>query len=569
MLFKTTEGIPIGIVIEPLIKQLQVVDVSAKTLNIYDLEFLMKAAEHPKLSQKHAIQLLDLFAKIYLNNLIFAPQAGRTLLKLITSDLDSEPIKEYVMKFVKIALATLFTSLKNKQSKEKLTSTYNDKQATLKPTISNSESESEILNAQKRALIIEIIRSIITLGNSEINEDTKTLLLHTYRQLMLTVKIEHKGIRMLLALYGNAEGIIAEFQKMFEKVEDEGDQALHDQTSSTEQKSEEEKEEEEEEKIKVSPIKSELLPPHVGSKFRNSSKSKEPSPKKLRATALLSSLKGLGADPKVLQGIEEVRKNFSEKTLKILETKEAEKEKFELRHKSLKPLLNKRMIELGVAQHNKPDAVVDIIYPEGSIESQKANEKKHGLPEIIIVNLEQEEERDRYGVNVVMRRYAKALRYLFDSYANSGFSAKDAPSFDQLEKKLQLISVPEVWKLLKEHDLSHLISQVELKTLIRLTNTEIMKHHELNCLTFEGFKNFMVQLSIFVFSRPPENLSHLPIFCAVSDLFLKCREAEAKRGINPVLYDDPDSKDLGDPQLNKHLNQLLKKDPEHPIPEVF
>ena len=41
--------------------------------------------------------------------------------------MDSEPIQEYVVKFVKISLAIFFTSEKGKRPKEKILPRYNSK----------------------------------------------------------------------------------------------------------------------------------------------------------------------------------------------------------------------------------------------------------------------------------------------------------------------------------------------------------------------------------------------------------------------------------------------------------
>jgi hypothetical protein len=46
------------------------------------------------------------------------------------------------------------------------------------------------------------------------------------------------------------------------------------------------------------------------------------------------------------------------------------------------------------------------------------------IPEISLVNMEEEEERDRLGVSEFMKKYAKLWRNLFSKYANSGFSSK-------------------------------------------------------------------------------------------------------------------------------------------------
>lgn len=564
-LFQSSDNIPIGIVIEPLVKQLQVSDVSSQTLNLFDLEFLTSAAENPKLSLKHGIQLLDILAKIYLNNIVFAYIAGKGLLHIISTNIDSEAIQEYVLKFIKIALAILFTSEKNKKPKDKMVARYSMKSINNKSTISAAELENEVLQAQKRALIIEMIRNIIILENSEVNNRVKTLLLHTHHQLLETLKIEQKGILMLLSLFGNVAEIIANFEQEL---------AIEAKINALRKGSPEKSfgGSDEEEKSHESPKKIDSEANHVFQDLGIGPKMKKVQLEKSAVTEL-AILRKPRADPKVIKGLEEIRKSFTEKQLRIREKEEYEKVRYEQRKKNLKTTIDKRMIELGVPfqEQGKHIHIVDnIIFEEGSREVEKIMEKRHGLPEINVVHLQHEEDRDREGVEVVMRKYQKVVRSLFMDYSNSGFSGKETSNFNKMEKKLELISLPETWKIMKDHDLADLITYTEFTALMRLTNTEIMKNDEnLKWLTFDGFKNFLVQFAIFVFSRPPHDMSQLPVFCALNEFFLRCRDADAKRGKNTVLYDNPDSVDIGDRELNRHLNEILKKDPNYPVPEVI
>ena len=64
--------IPIGILIDPLVRQIQVKEDKVFDLNIFDVDFLDKCAKHPKMNEKLAIILLDCLIKIYLQNFILA-----------------------------------------------------------------------------------------------------------------------------------------------------------------------------------------------------------------------------------------------------------------------------------------------------------------------------------------------------------------------------------------------------------------------------------------------------------------------------------------------------------------
>jgi hypothetical protein len=97
---------------------------------------------------------LDLLAKIYLNNIIFAQMASNSILNLVRKNIDNETMHEFVIKFVKISLAMYYASEKKKKPKEKILPMYNNKVSTKAQGISPQELDNEILSAQKRSLII-------------------------------------------------------------------------------------------------------------------------------------------------------------------------------------------------------------------------------------------------------------------------------------------------------------------------------------------------------------------------------------------------------------------------------
>jgi hypothetical protein len=55
----------------------------------------------------------------------------------------------------------------------------------------------------------------------------------------------------------------------------------------------------------------------------------------------------------------------------------------------------------------------------GSRDRELKKEKKHGLPEIDPLILENEESRDKELIETLLRRYYKALKHIFTKYANS------------------------------------------------------------------------------------------------------------------------------------------------------
>lgn len=70
-----------------------------------------------------------------------------------------------------------------------------------------------------------------------------------------------------------------------------------------------------------------------------------------------------------------------------------------------------------------------------------------------IVDLnEEEEDRDSDGVKIVMQRYSKLFKFLFNKYAMSRSQHKKVANFEYYSDKT--INSAEINKLLKDHDVS-------------------------------------------------------------------------------------------------------------------
>ena len=539
-ILNSIDSIPIGVVIEPLVKQLHLNENTNYNINIPDIEFLESLAFHPKLGLKNSIQLLDIFAKIYLNNIIFAPVAGKSFIRIFSNFVSAEPIQEYAVKFVKISLAIFFTSEKSKRPKEKILPRYNNKHVNSKAVVSNQELEQEILNAQRRALIVEIIKSIIGLECEWVNKKAKTLILFTYRQLKLVTKSENKGILALISLFGQPNEVIAQFEADLDRYENSpsprGDAQGED--------------------------------PEDINFFKELGIVRKKKQLNKSQVTELAYLKKAKPDPKIVNKIQEIQENFSDKILREQQKEAVEKEKFHISRKKLEVVLDKRKIELGVPFAKKSNVIEQITFEEGSKEAAKLYEKSKGSNAIRLVIIEHEEDRDQEGIHVVLRKNTKILKHLFITYASSLFGGEDLSTFRELEQRKNTISLAELWKMLKDHDMKGYITQDETRELLKLVNTQILKKLELKGLDFDGFQQFFVQVAVLIFSRPPKDLSHMPIFCSVQELLKHFREATAKRGKATILYDDPDSTEAVDKELSKFLNNALLHDPNYPLPEV-
>jgi len=140
-----------------------------------------------------------------------------------------------------------------------------------------------------------------------------------------------------------------------------------------------------------------------------------------------------------------------------------------LLNQKLKEELKKRRVENGVPTNvnGVKQELKALIYNSGQHPLKQA--AKFDQPkEVRLLDLEQEEERDKEIVNEYMRRHAKVWRYLFTRFSNQCYSSKGKQDFDDLGKKISQINHGEVNKMLIEHNAyPNLIKKDEIISLMR------------------------------------------------------------------------------------------------------
>jgi hypothetical protein len=74
-LYESVHSIPIGLLLDPLIKQIQVTEGITFYYKIFDFDFFSFITKHSKMNIFNAIPLVDLLAKVYLNDVSNASAA--------------------------------------------------------------------------------------------------------------------------------------------------------------------------------------------------------------------------------------------------------------------------------------------------------------------------------------------------------------------------------------------------------------------------------------------------------------------------------------------------------------
>jgi len=92
----------------------------------------------------------------------------------------------------------LFYRSEKKKKRNKTHPIYQQKGTNLNKEIQNLQLEEERPYAQKRALIIHIVKKIINLGSSSVNHDIKEAVAQTNLKLKRYTKVDNKALFVLL-----------------------------------------------------------------------------------------------------------------------------------------------------------------------------------------------------------------------------------------------------------------------------------------------------------------------------------------------------------------------------------
>ena len=101
--------IPLGILLEPLIKQ-SLIGKNIK-FNIFDFDFYNFISQHPRLTIKDAVLLLDLLGKIFLNDYLYSSLSKISFLIITARFIEFNPVQEFIMRFISISLKLSFTEM--------------------------------------------------------------------------------------------------------------------------------------------------------------------------------------------------------------------------------------------------------------------------------------------------------------------------------------------------------------------------------------------------------------------------------------------------------------------------
>lgn len=115
--------------------------------------------------------------------------------------------------------------------------------------------------------------------------------------------------------------------------------------------------------------------------------------------------------------------------------------------------------------------------------------------EVELIQIEDEEERDKQSVELALKKYSKPLRFLFSKYCFSTGAHNKNTLFNEIESEYQTCTLADIWKMCREYELSDSVTKEQVQSIVKKINLKVSNKAEINNLDYEGFKTFIITVA--------------------------------------------------------------------------
>jgi len=546
--------------------------------NICDFELMNTIAENDKIPIKSALIFLDLQSKIFFNHQIFARIATRPFLLISAKNKSFQQIQDFVYKFTRTSLGLFFNLHRKPSNKEK----KKQKQVTSKKSLSEfSEQEQKLMKNNKKAMVIEIIRNILSISETALKNRLKTLICQIIYQMKKNInKKPNKNLISLLESIGeDPEKLITEyetdyFQKLStmrdeeKKILEQAQQKSMDLDNISRISGESSKDLAAN-ALTISLDLSNMQMKSKSSFRRRSVDSMERSPdshgkaKLTKADELkMTMLRNAKIDPKLRQKLISLQENRKEKLKSLDETVKEHESKLIVRKIKLRKQVEMKNIEKGVLAPNIKDWETILLYPLDSI-AKKENMKKS----LELIDFELLEDFEKRLIQETFDKISlRILKKAFYFYTNARERNYKPDTFDKISIVKKRMSLTDLWSLIKdlenkerEKSAENIFSRVSNEDLLRNVKLLISKENSFDepVMDFHQFKKIVISIAKFLFNEL-EIPQALRKFIEKLALLIKFKNNEKEDEISEV-----------EAQKIMEINENLMKNPEFLIPEGF
>jgi hypothetical protein len=518
--YKTILSIPVGILSEPYIKQINFSLNKTYFFNTIDINFFITLANHPRLNIKDAIMILDVLGKVFFENVYFYKVIKGVFVFVLSRYLMNEIGVEFCFNYYKL-LIEAFCCLDKPNSDKiylnalKLGKNPETELALIKP---DGIDLNNFLVDLAKTIIIDMCIDILQINNIFINNVVKMLLVMTDLIHYDIYCFHNVGISKILDYFGNSQDIVQYYNINNEELE------INKEFEGI---------------IKAIYNKKPELP-----------ESKE-SENKLNKKASSNVFKG----GKFAKLVEKDINYIKEKKKELNTIKEIKEELLRQR--------DDKFLKKKIKSNNQ------LIKKEGIGFFERNNTLSYNLH---LLNLNNEEDPDLIVLKKFIKDYNRFFKYMFSRYMGSIYHPIQGKLFNAVKEVHETIAPSEVVKMFREHDICNkLLHKDEVLLIIGSTNLKVFnKQSSKSGLNLDEFIETFIQVSFFCFNRPPYNYAHFTVEKYALEMIKLFTKNAIDRGMDITEY-----KKLEEVLSNEEiticdfLNEKLRYNNLFDLPEAY
>ncbi len=140
----------------------------------------------------------------------------------------------------------------------------------------------------------------------------------------------------------------------------------------------------------------------------------------------------------------------------------------------------------------------DLLAEYGSRAKAKHTDRVDGVPNVKMLDLNDEEEHNQLAVKFLMKKYHKVCRWMYKKYTSKGYRSQTIATFSSYHDQADSISLTDLWAWRNDFQLNKYITKDELTALVRLINiakqdnNSKIKKNEARYMDFERFKDLII-----------------------------------------------------------------------------
>ena len=571
-LFKVVLSIPVGIMVEPYVKQIQYNLGKTYYFNLNDISFLTTVARHPRYNVKEAMLTLDVLGKIFYDigqeeameveafktntyrGIYFNKVINSLFTMILSRYLIHEIGVEFTFKFVKMSILSfckLDKMLSDKIYLHAIVLNVNAEEEKSKlifeeDVILNERETKFYINFRSltKQIIVQLILDILSINNTFINGIIKNLLVGAELRHYQVYKFYNIGLSKMLSHFGEPHNLVyyynvnideldidREFVKQVELIYDRAPEqkapAVPTETEGNNKKRKSEKMS----FIEKNKNMLKYISNKVVNNIKNNKNEKKLAPIKQKKFYLQGNSKNKisnfdkYSDNNNIHSVNTTIdfKNPTQIHRSSINSNNNNLSLYHLNDEQISQLkyLKEEVVERNNAKKLHPEQFYIEEHAKYSLH-QKSESKKTDdiklLPgqisnNITLLDLNDEEDRDIIILKKFIKEYEGFFKEVFKKYCGSTYKALTGKNFEAIKEISDTITVSEITKMFKQHNIiDKEISKEDIQSIITLMNSKVFKKRSLlGGITYEEFIEDFIQISYYAFVKPPYFYRHFTI----------------------------------------------------------